>query len=876
MELTFTPTHLSRDKAYPVYQDYAALKQIGYDAIARYSGRVWTNYNDSDPGVTILQQLCYALTELGHKVEIPMRDLLTGRHGRIEYFNHFHRPVEAFPVNPVTCSDYARMVVDAIPEIKQAYISSDVPCLPSLLSVALELRPEMANDIRQDAGYGNSLKKKADQLLRRHATVSQCFSPAAILSSRLLNIYGTITIQSGVIVEEAIARILFSVNQALSPYPAYQSYEQATASGKSLADVLDGPLLSRGILLPSRMCSKRTSINVHEVAAAIMGFSGVLQCQCTGLSLDIAPGTTSLSIDRDEVLYAAVESLKQVILCQNGNVIKTYNADKVRYYYDPLVPVPVPIDWDSLLPVGEFKKINQYNSIQNEFPAVYQLSGKPSGDVVRQAQVKQLKAYLALYEQLMADFLSQLGDLPSAFSFSSGRTDTRLTAPTYYNQPIYQVPGIDKVLEGVSEYNASGVSAWKAYREDDDNPYNRKLKMYVQADPANLDRKLRALEHLLARGGKQYDHQPLPLTNPRYGDDAVAEIEYIERSLKQFSELTADRARTYFNSQPAQPLISGVVRNVELELGLCSFYQGVIEACEGGLNTEQGIVMILQANGTAQVVYGEHFSEEMYIPGYDNHVLVYWQGQPMLILTPPQPVPLQKLTHDQAVTLMQPYVDLLKQLMKLDGFPLLDGARLAEFLRYQWMLKNGGGQVVFTSELVTLRVLHLQLAAVYDPVSLTIRQLRSGKFEVGLATHIEWYAVCADLSTEQQAKDLCAQLNNLKQNTAGVSLQVNISNTNQATVEAAENLRRVVSFFPDWIYLFRQNEYQQMLIRKMEACTPAAACSQLWLLSLTEIQELLVDYETWMDGLQNQYDGKTVMPPARQSAEKLIKWITNS
>ena len=41
------------------------LREMGIEEIQKLSGKIWTDFNLHDPGVTILEQLCYALTDLG-------------------------------------------------------------------------------------------------------------------------------------------------------------------------------------------------------------------------------------------------------------------------------------------------------------------------------------------------------------------------------------------------------------------------------------------------------------------------------------------------------------------------------------------------------------------------------------------------------------------------------------------------------------------------------------------------------------------------------------------------------------------------------------------------------------------------------------------
>ena len=47
--------------------DYAFLRQEGIRHLERLAGPLWTDFNAHDPGITILEQLCYALTDLAYR-----------------------------------------------------------------------------------------------------------------------------------------------------------------------------------------------------------------------------------------------------------------------------------------------------------------------------------------------------------------------------------------------------------------------------------------------------------------------------------------------------------------------------------------------------------------------------------------------------------------------------------------------------------------------------------------------------------------------------------------------------------------------------------------------------------------------------------------
>ena len=80
----------------PLNQNFNSLIAEGFSYIQQISGNNWTNLNPSDPGVTILEQVCYALTELGYCSDFPIEDILSEEHRRLEIDNQFYLPQDIF------------------------------------------------------------------------------------------------------------------------------------------------------------------------------------------------------------------------------------------------------------------------------------------------------------------------------------------------------------------------------------------------------------------------------------------------------------------------------------------------------------------------------------------------------------------------------------------------------------------------------------------------------------------------------------------------------------------------------------------------------------------------------------------------------------
>lgn len=95
------------DRTWPPALDYAFLRREGLKHIEQLASDLWTDYNAHDPGITILEALCYAITELGYRSSFEMKHLLYGATDQVLY------PAQQILTNhPFTVSDYRKLLID--------------------------------------------------------------------------------------------------------------------------------------------------------------------------------------------------------------------------------------------------------------------------------------------------------------------------------------------------------------------------------------------------------------------------------------------------------------------------------------------------------------------------------------------------------------------------------------------------------------------------------------------------------------------------------------------------------------------------------------------------------------------------------------------
>ena len=107
-------------------EDYYGLRREGIGFVEKMGSQLWTDYNTHDPGITILEALCYAITDLAYRARWDIKDLLAPESSSIDPNQPF--PNQAFftardilTVNPVTPDDFRRLLID-LPRIRNAWV----------------------------------------------------------------------------------------------------------------------------------------------------------------------------------------------------------------------------------------------------------------------------------------------------------------------------------------------------------------------------------------------------------------------------------------------------------------------------------------------------------------------------------------------------------------------------------------------------------------------------------------------------------------------------------------------------------------------------------------------------------------------------------
>jgi hypothetical protein len=472
--------------------DYARLRAEGIRLLGRLSGQQWTDFNAHDPGITILEQLCYAITDLAYRTNYPIQDLLAGGDQALP------EPATILSCNPVTLADLRKLVFDEA-GIENAWIDEQVE--PEVVFHYQESPSQLdfgAGGGEFDAGpvslrglHRVLLQIKDNAAASKQAAIARLHHNRALgedfefaeLKPFIVKIDAVIEIGAGADLQATQAAINAQIDAYLSPNIRFVKPADAQAAGQRLEQIYEGPALTRGIMdvLPE----KRHAIYSSDLIHAIMDVPEVravrsLKLQGQSMWMLEVPADACATRDSDLSLNIGEASIQVTV-----EIDAAPSAT-------PVAASPTP---------GRERGLAHHQSLHEQLPPAYGVGalGLPaSAPVQRVAQVRQLEAYLLIFDQLLANAFAQLSHAHELLvpALESGST--------YFSQATED--------EHLQELIAGQVNL---------------------AEPATGRRK-RFLAHLLARFGEHLGEHVLP-GGMALGSDRK------KNYLEQFPRLSAGR-----------------------------------------------------------------------------------------------------------------------------------------------------------------------------------------------------------------------------------------------------------------------------------------------------------------------------------------------
>ena len=575
--------------------DYGFLRKKGREYIEQLARNVWTDYNVHDPGITLLEMLSYALTDLAARIEMPIEDLLTPKEQsapKIE--EQFFTASRILTTKPVSEADYRKLFID-IEGVKNCWLKTYpktvwVDCKNGKLSYNEKDFESVAQDDKKQfdlkglytvivdfdepdhdkfptemlvEAEKERIKKEIRSRFHSHRNLCEDLIAVREVGIHPVSVCASIELEPEADEELVHAKIIHAIDHYFSPSLRFYSLRQMKEKGYSSEEIFEGPLLENGFIDPGELESSalRTEVRLSDLMQLIMAIDGVK------IIRDISIKDCHNPDDEADEWLICVEPGKKPIRCADSaySYFKSVlpvnlNKKRVDLYLDAIKKAEkeaeenAKIGMEIAVPQGIYPGTSETTTIQNDFPDTYGIgrNGLPAQvPTARKAQAKQLKAYLLFFDQVLATYFAHLEKVKDQLSVN------HQLKQTYFTQAVQDIRDFEEL---VSDYPAG-------------DPEQLTAKLLGELDNS-VQRNNRLLDHLMARFAEKFTAYAFLMKqlNGNYADKAVLQSK--QSFLRDYDVTSRERGSAFnYYRQPAEMLwdtenVAGVEKRIARLTGI--------------------------------------------------------------------------------------------------------------------------------------------------------------------------------------------------------------------------------------------------------------------------------------------------------------------
>jgi hypothetical protein len=323
-------------------------------------------------------------------------------------------------------------------------------------------------------------------------------------------------------IERVQAEIWIEIEQYFNPPVPFYTLQELMDDGIPVEEIFNGPVLNCGFIKAKELdaAQLKTALRISDIINRLMDIEGVIAVNNLQLTKYDSEGhIITGAADPDwtnngtPLFKAEKVSASSLLLVNQWHQPRLYyNQSRFLFYknglpflprmdeaYDTLIqlrgeaerPKIKSAPHDLPIPEGNFRNLEDYTPIQYSFPLTYGIGpdGLPSqASSLRQAQAKQMKAYLMVFEQHLSNAFAQLAHTADLFSLDSA------TKRTYFVHELSDalIKGYSDIIDGLNKDGLEGLT---------------------ETLPEFHERRNRFLDHIMARFGEQFSEYALLLTN---------------------------------------------------------------------------------------------------------------------------------------------------------------------------------------------------------------------------------------------------------------------------------------------------------------------------------------------------------------------------
>lgn len=401
------------------------------------SGNIWTDYNQHDPGVTILEQLCFGLTELGYRTTFKTTDYFTDSNGHCDFAKQgLYNPEDIFPCAPVTAVDHGKFLFAAIPILEDVAVRVSEQGLYNI-----SVCPFVPMDSESSGIYDNEkISAMVQSVWHSTRSMGEDLESVQVLATEPCYLRAELEIQPHSNPAEIIAEAYFRCARVIASDIQIERYDRLLAEGGTLEHLFTGPLCPMGYCPDLGFKTVAQLPKNSDLTATIQKIPGVLQVR----NLKIVNGAgmpPDHHSNPPRLVFPKTIQDPYVVQLFVGNAALPWSLSllesarsylqKFEFGYRAFRQETQLRSQLPALPQGEYRPLGQYYPIKEHFPQNYGVghAGLAStASLAAREGASQLKAYLYPMEQTLANSYQTLAHIPELFAIRPQDEKTYFTA----------------------------------------------------------------------------------------------------------------------------------------------------------------------------------------------------------------------------------------------------------------------------------------------------------------------------------------------------------------------------------------------------------------------------------------------------------------
>ena len=520
--MSATPiTELTTPQLQEQGQNSPLLVEHALNFLQAYIGTTWNDHGQSDPGITLLESLAHSISELSRRLALPVPDLLAvdttddAERNLIPYY----LAKDLLPSNPVTLADHRRHLID-IPGIQQAWLTTNQQ---GATDIQIDLEETWANRSEHEK---RALCAEVRTRYIRERNINQDLASITIIQKQQISVKLHLAFAQLDTLTSTIAEVFRRLQQALAPDVKKHSLSALRQQGKTGDQILDGPWLAQGLITEAALDQVRMTdwIYSSQLLNTLTNLPDLTEIKTIALgnaettirydpwrlkvkdgqrpSLAIDPTLAALTLEIAGQQYPLTDAEKAAIKQQLAE-------QPAQAHNQTIATTEVLTHYIK----GQHQALSQYSSIQHTFPKIYQVAESRLARKLSKtdAPVMQLKGYLSLFDQILADQYQQLDNLKTALALPENSLMAHLGShfeamlasetlpPARIEQFWHQVRQLPQTRRSRPITDVAG----QHHLLGENHPHYQQHGFQPIAEPAfsygQLERLRRSLNHLLGR-----------------------------------------------------------------------------------------------------------------------------------------------------------------------------------------------------------------------------------------------------------------------------------------------------------------------------------------------------------------------------------------